>query len=51
MLGQVLTNTRALLGNLLLALGMVGCLVWLAFCLALLPILIWVRRGRRKVTT
>ena len=39
----VMTRTRALLVRLLLAVSLLACLVWLALCLLLLPIVLSVR--------
>jgi hypothetical protein len=41
-------NPRALLVRLLLAVCLVACLVWVALCLLLVPIFMYVRRGQRK---
>jgi hypothetical protein len=49
MLMLVLTNPRALLVHLLLVVSLVACLVWLALCLLLLPIVMYVRSWQRKV--
>ena len=48
MLKQVFRSPRGLLVQLLLVVCLVACLVWLALCLLLVPVLTYVRRGQRK---
>jgi hypothetical protein len=51
MLTQVFRNPRGLVVQLLLVVCLVACLVWLALCLLLIPILTYVRRVQRKAVS
>jgi hypothetical protein len=51
MLMLILRTTRAVLVHLLLAVGLVACLVWLVLCLLLLPIAIYFGSWQRKAVT